>query len=79
MAVFFGLISLLWQHTAAVAAATAAQNFAYGFVNSEVGAAAMGLGWASLGSNLISLMGTIGTLLMLRALDHLDPDLLPDY
>lgn len=50
------LISLLWQHTAAVTAATTAESFAYGFVKSGVGAAAIGLGWAVVGANILALV-----------------------
>ena len=39
------LVSMLWQHTASVAAATTAQSLGYGTVKSEVGAKALALGW----------------------------------
>jgi len=45
LAAIFALVATIWQHTASVAAATTAQDMAYGTVNSEVGAAATGLGW----------------------------------
>lgn len=41
----FVLVSVLWQHTASVAAAQVAQDFGNGSVKSGVGAAAMVLGW----------------------------------
>lgn len=71
MAVLCIMISSLWQHTASVASSTTAQNFAYGFVKSEVGAAAMGIGWALLGAYLIVLL-LLGTVtLSIRRLNRL--------
>lgn len=61
MAVLCIMISSLWQHTASVASSTTAQNFAYGVVKSEVGAAAMGIGWALLGAYLVVLL-LLGTM-----------------
>lgn len=69
--VLFALISSLWQHTAAVAAATTAQNFAYGFMESEVGATAMALGWAALAINVIAMVGMISQYIGILTLDTL--------
>ena len=41
----FVLVSVLWQHTASVAASTIAQDLGNGSVKSGVGTAAMILGW----------------------------------
>ena len=48
------MISSLWQHIAAIAFATTAQNMGYGSIKSEVGAVAMGLGWASLALYIVA-------------------------
>ena len=45
---------MLWQHTASVAAASTAQNMAYGTVRSQIGLNAMALGWAGLVCLIIS-------------------------
>ena len=41
----FVLVSVLWQHTASVAAAQVAQDFGNGSVKSGIGVSAMVLGW----------------------------------
>lgn len=71
MAVLCIMISSLWQHTASVASATTAQNFAYGFVKSEVGAAAMGIGWALLGAYFVVLLYLCIMILSIQLLDRL--------
>ena len=71
VAMFLGLISSLWQHTAAVAAATTAQDFAYGFVNSEVGKPAISLGWAALATNVIAMINTIAYFHFITLLERL--------
>jgi len=70
-AVLLGFVSSLWQHTAAVAAATTAQHMTYGTMKSNVGGAAMVLGWVSLVLYAISLVGIVIQSLSMRMLDSL--------
>jgi len=46
-AALFGLVSALWQHTAAVVAGSIMSTASYGHVISRVGMAAVTLAWAS--------------------------------
>ena len=61
----FLLVSALWQHTAAVAAATTAEALGYGSVKSRVGASAMVLVWAAFA---ITTLVTIGLLVMILSM-----------
>ena len=70
-AVFLGFISSLWQHTAAVAAATTTQHMAYGTVKTHVGVAAMTLTWVSLALYLFSFLGMMILRMSVRILDRL--------
>ena len=70
-AILFALLSSLWQHTAAVAFATAVQNMAYGSVKSEVGAMAIGLGWASFGLYVVAFCVVLVEILSIQILDDL--------
>lgn len=65
------LISSLWQHIAAKAFATTAQNMAYGSVKSDVGAAAIGLGWASLALYMVAFTSIFAMMSAIRVLDRL--------
>jgi hypothetical protein len=67
-------VSMLWQHTASVAAATMAQDMAYGTVKSQVGTTAMALGWA--GSSIFTLAALALLLLQLsiRLFDRITED-----
>lgn len=69
VASIFVLVSVLWQHTASVAASQVAHTFAIGSVKSGVGVAAMVLGW--LGFALLILV-TIGLLVMILSIHMLD-------
>lgn len=69
--ILFALLSSLWQHVAAVAFTTTVQNMAYGSVKSEVGAAAIGLGWASLALYVVALCAMLVLTLSIRILDRL--------
>ena len=71
---FLALISSLWQHTAAVAAATTAENMGYGFVRSSVGGAAMGLGWAAFTTLILPFVGLVILILSIQLLDQLQDD-----
>jgi len=62
----FVLVSVLWQHTASVAAATIAQDLGNGSVLSGVGTAAMVLGWFSF---VLLIIVTIFLLVMILAMD----------
>lgn len=64
------LISSLWQHTAAVTAATTAESLAYGFVKSGVGAAAIGLGWAVVGTSILALVLAVFVAVSVGMLDR---------
>ena len=74
IATFLALISSLWQHTAAVAAATTAENMGYGYVKSDVGAAAVGLGWAAFGTLVLPFVGLVVMILSMRLLEGLADD-----
>jgi Ca2+ regulator and membrane fusion protein Fig1 len=65
----FVLVSVLWQHTASVAAATIAEDFGNGSVKSGVGTSAMVLGWFGF---VLLIIVTIGLLVMLLSMSVLD-------
>ncbi|KAI9723689.1 MAG: hypothetical protein M1812_000989 [Candelaria pacifica] len=65
VASIFVLVSVLWQHTASVAAATIAQDLGNGSVKSGVGTTAMILGW--FGFALLIIV-TIGLLVMILSI-----------
>ncbi|KAI9735983.1 MAG: hypothetical protein M1834_001449 [Cirrosporium novae-zelandiae] len=69
VASIFVLVSVLWQHTASVAASTVAQDLGDGSVKSGVGTAAMCLGWFSFALLIIV---TIGLLIMILSISLLD-------
>ena len=58
----FVLVSVLWQHTASVAASVIAQDFGNGVVRSGVGTSAMVMGWFSF---TLLIIVTIGLLVMI--------------
>ena len=61
----FVLVSVLWQHTASVAASTIAQDLGNGSVQSGVGTTAMVLGWFGFALFIIV---TIGLLIMILSI-----------
>lgn len=61
----FVLVSVLWQHTASVAASTIAQDMGNGSVKSGVGSSAMVLGWFGFG---LMVVVTIGLLVMILSM-----------
>lgn len=67
----FVLVSVLWQHTASVAASTVAQDFGNGSVKSGVGTSAMILGWFGFALFVIVTIGLLIMILSIRALDRL--------
>jgi len=69
IASIFVLVSVLWQHTASVAAATVAQDLGNGSVRSGVGTSAMVLGWFGF---VLLIIVTIGLLVMIVSIAVLD-------
>lgn len=67
----FVLVSVMWQHTAAVAASTIAQDLGNGVVRSGVGTAAMVLGWFGFGLLVIVTLGLLVMILSIQLLDRL--------
>jgi hypothetical protein len=61
----FILVSVLWQHTASVAASSVAQDLGNGSVRSGVGTSAMVLGWFGF---VFFLLVTIGLLFMVLSI-----------
>ena len=74
LASLLALVSMMWQHTASVAAATTAQDMAYGAVKSRVGAVSMTLGWMALAFLIISALGLALVILSIRLIDRLTDD-----
>lgn len=68
------LVSVLWQHTASVAASTIAQDFGNGAVKSGVGTSAMILGWFGFSLLIIVTIGLLVMLLSMSVLDKLTGD-----
>ncbi|KAF1984069.1 membrane fusion mating protein FIG1 [Aulographum hederae CBS 113979] len=71
IASIFVLVSVLWQHTASVAAATIAQDLGNGSVRSGVGTSAMVLGWFGFVLLIIVTIGLLVMILSIMALDKL--------
>lgn len=70
----FVLVSVLWQHTASVAASTIAQDLGNGSVRSGVGTAAMILGWFGFALLIIVTIGLLVMILSISILDKLTDD-----
>jgi hypothetical protein len=68
IASIFVLVSVLWQHTASVAASIIEQDFANGSVSSGVGSSAMVLGWFSFTLLIIVTIGLLVMILSIRVL-----------
>ncbi|KAL6852732.1 hypothetical protein ACO1O0_007280 [Amphichorda felina] len=68
IASIFILVSVLWQHTASVAASVIAQDFGNGSVKSGVGTSAMVMGWFSF---TLLIIVTIGLLVMILSISVL--------
>lgn len=71
LASVFALVSMVWQHTASVAAATTAQDLGYGTVRSEVGATSLALGWVGFALMALAAIGIIVIFMSIRILDQL--------
>jgi hypothetical protein len=67
----FVLVSVLWQHTASVAASTVAQDMGNGSVKSGVGTSAMILGWFGFGLLVVVTVGLLVMILSIRLLHRL--------
>jgi hypothetical protein len=74
IASIFILVSVLWQHTASVAAAQVASDFGNGSVRSGVGTSAMVLGWFSFALFIIVTIALIVMILSIQLLDKLTDD-----
>ena len=70
----FVLVSVLWQHTASVAASQIAQDLGNGHVKSGVGTSAMVLGWFGFGLLVVVTIGLLIMILSIRLLDKLADD-----
>ncbi|RKU39941.1 hypothetical protein DL546_001108 [Coniochaeta pulveracea] len=68
IASIFILVSVLWQHTASVAASIIAQDFGNGSVLSGVGTSAMVMGWFSFALLIIVTIGLLVMILSIRVL-----------
>lgn len=68
------LVSMVWQHTASVAAATTAQDLGYGTVKSAVGATTLALGWVGFALLALAAIGLLVIILSVRILDELTDD-----
>jgi hypothetical protein len=71
IASIFVLVSVLWQHTASVAASTIAQDLANGSVVSGVGTTAMVLGWFSFSLLIVVTIGLLVMILSIKVLTEL--------
>jgi Ca2+ regulator and membrane fusion protein Fig1 len=71
IASIFILVSVLWQHTASVAASIIAQDLGNGSVISGVGTSAMVLGWCSFTLLIIVTIGLLVMILSIRVLAEL--------
>lgn len=67
----FVLVSVLWQHTASVAASVIAQDFGNGVVKSGVGSSAMVMGWFSFTLLIIVTIGLLVMILSIRVLSSM--------
>ncbi len=70
----FVLVSVLWQHTASIGAATIAQDLGNGSVVSGVGTTAMILGWFGFSLLIIVTIGLLVMILSISLLDKLTDD-----
>lgn len=67
----FILVSVLWQHTASVAASTVAQDMGNGSVKSGVGSSAMVLGWFGFALMVVVTIGLLVMILSIRLIRQL--------
>lgn len=74
VASIFVLVSVLWQHTASVAASTIAQDLGNGSVKSGVGTTAMVLGWFGFSLLIVVTIGLLVMILSIQLFDRLTDD-----
>lgn len=67
----FVLVSVLWQHTASVAASTIVQDLGNGSVKSGVGTSAMVLGWFGFGLLVVVTIGLLVMILSVKLIQQL--------
>ncbi|SPO04288.1 uncharacterized protein DNG_06971 [Cephalotrichum gorgonifer] len=67
----FVLVSVLWQHTASVAASIIAEDFGNGSVKSGVGTSAMVMGWFSFTLLIVVTIGLLVMILSIRVLTEM--------
>jgi hypothetical protein len=65
------LVSVLWQHTASVAASIIAQDLGNGSVLAGVGTSAMVMGWFSFTLLIIVTIGLLVMILSMQVLEHI--------
>lgn len=70
VATVFVLVSVLWQHTASVAAAQVAQDFGNGSVRSGVGTSAMVLGWFGFSLFMLVTISLVAYVLSISTLER---------
>ncbi|OJJ48663.1 hypothetical protein ASPZODRAFT_150851 [Penicilliopsis zonata CBS 506.65] len=70
----FVLVSVLWQHTASVAASTIAQDLGNGSVKSGVGTSAMVLGWFGFACLVVVTIGLLVMILSIKLIRQLTDD-----
>jgi hypothetical protein len=74
IASIFVLVSVLWQHTASVAASIIAQDFGNGSVISGVGTSAMVMGWFGFTLLIIVTIGILVMVLTIKVIENLTED-----
>lgn len=70
----FGIISALWQHISAAAAASMAEKMSYGQINGHVGPAAMAFGWIGVGLITLVALGLLVMILSIKLIQQLIDD-----
>jgi hypothetical protein len=68
IASIFVLVSVLWQHTASVAASIIARDLGNGSVQSGIGTSAMVLGWFGFALLIVVTIGLLVMILSIRVL-----------
>ena len=74
----FVLVSVLWQHTASVAASTIAQDLGNGSVRSGVGTTAMILGWFGFALLIVVTIGLLVMILSMQLLQKISSSIVDD-
>ena len=65
------LVSMMWQHTASIAAATTAQDLGYGTMKSVIGTTALALGWVGFALLILTAICLLILVSSIRILDQL--------